>query len=154
MNFVQPIRDVAKIENMKDYLKSSKERDYILFLMGISIGLRISDLLQIKKEDVFHSHLDIKEVKTKKRKRVKIPGYIKKEIQAYANKLEDGTYLFISRQGDNKPIDRSTAYRILRGAAHACNVKEVGTHTIEEDVWVSLLSADERCGDVARTVQP
>lgn len=132
MNFVQPIRDVEKVDNMKSYLKGKRTRDYILFLMGISIGLRISDILALKKEDAFKSHLDIKEKKTKKRKRVKIPGYIKKELTSYANTLNDGDYLFKSRQGGNRPIDRSTAYRMLRKAAEESKIKEIGTHTLRK----------------------
>lgn len=132
MNFVQPIRDVEKVDNMKSYLKGKRTRDYILFLMGISIGLRISDILALKKEDAFKSHLDIKEKKTKKRKRVKIPGYIKKELTSYASTLNDGDYLFKSRQGGNRPIDRSTAYRMLRKAAEEFKIKEIGTHTLRK----------------------
>lgn len=132
MNFVQPIRDKEKLDNMKRYLREKKARDYVLFLMGISIGLRISDLLSLKKEDVFKTHLDLKELKTGKRKRVKIPGYIKKDIHAYASTLNDGDYLFKSRQGGNRPIDRSTAYRILRKAAEEFRIKEIGTHTLRK----------------------
>lgn len=117
---------------MKSYLKGKRTRDYILFLMGISIGLRISDILALKKEDAFKSHLDIKEKKTKKRKRVKIPGYIKKELTSYASTLNDGDYLFKSRQGGNRPIDRSTAYRMLRKAAEEFKIKEIGTHTLRK----------------------
>ncbi|MFJ7183812.1 tyrosine-type recombinase/integrase [Lysinibacillus xylanilyticus] len=37
-----------------------------------------------------------------------------------------------SRQGSNRPIDRSTAYRILREAAEACRIQEIGTHTLRK----------------------
>lgn len=132
MNFVQPIRDSEKIEAMKGYLKNKRERDYMLFLVGISIGLRISDILQLQKEDALKSHIDIKEKKTRKHKRVKVPPFIKRELVAYANSLHEGDYLFRSRQGGNRPIDRSTAYRILREAADACGVQEIGTHTLRK----------------------
>ncbi|AJO22872.1 site-specific integrase [Weizmannia coagulans] len=132
MNVVQPIRDPVKIEKMKNYLKSKSERNYILFMLGISVGLRISDILKLKKEDILRSHIDIKETKTKKNKRVKIPGYIKKEIIPYAKTLADGDYLIKSRQGANRPIDRSTAYRILRDAAKHVGLTDIGTHTLRK----------------------
>lgn len=132
MKIVQPIRDPAKIDKMKDYLKSKNERNYIMFLLGITTGLRISDILKLTKEDLLKSHVDITETKTTKRKRVKIPGYIKKELVAYANKLDDGDYVVKSRQGANKSIDRSTAYRILRDAAEHVNLTEIGTHTLRK----------------------
>ncbi|WP_062513966.1 tyrosine-type recombinase/integrase [Halobacillus sp. KGW1] len=132
MNYVQPIRDIVKVEKMKEYLKGKRERDYIMFLLGISTGLRISDILKLKKEDLLKSHIQIKETKTTKAKRIKIPGYIKKEIIPYAKKLEDGEFVIKSRQGENKAIDRSTAYRILREAAERVNLKEIGTHTLRK----------------------
>ena len=132
MNIVQPIRDPEKIEKMKHFLKQKNERDYILFLLGISTGLRISDILNLKKEDILKSHVDIRETKTTKRKRVKLPGYIKKEVVPYAKKLKDGEYIIKSRQGGNNPIDRSTAYRILRDAAGRINLTEIGTHTLRK----------------------
>lgn len=132
MNFVQPIRDLEKIEKIKQYLKTKKERDYILFLLGITTGLRISDILILRKEDLLKSHIDIKETKTKKRKRVKIPGYIKKDLYPYLNQLNNGDFVIKSRQGGNKAIDRSIAYRILRDAAEQVNLKEIGTHTLRK----------------------
>lgn len=96
MNFVQPIRDPQKIEAMKAYLKQKRERDYMLFLVGISIGLRISDILLLQKEHVLKLHIDIKEKKMRKHKRVKVPPFIKRELVAYANALHDGDYFFLT----------------------------------------------------------
>jgi integrase len=52
MNFVQPIRDPEKIEAIKQFLKERNERNYILFLIGVNTGLRISDILKLKVSDV------------------------------------------------------------------------------------------------------
>ena len=52
MNYVQPIRDKQKIEEIKGYLKQNGSRDLLLFTMGINTGLRISDLLKLKVIDV------------------------------------------------------------------------------------------------------
>lgn len=48
MNFVQPIRDPEKIAAMKKYLLQRSKRNYILFVLGINTGLRISDLTAIE----------------------------------------------------------------------------------------------------------
>ena len=46
---VQPIRSIEKIADMKWSLKKwCGERDYIMFLIGINAGLRVSDLLNIE----------------------------------------------------------------------------------------------------------
>lgn len=132
MNYVQPIREPEKINEMKAYLKSISERNYMLFLLGISTGLRISDILQLKKEDLLNTHVSIRETKTRKQKRIRIPPGNRKEIIDYARRLKDGDYVIKSRQGLNRPIDRSTAYRILREAAEQVNLSEIGTHTLRK----------------------
>ena len=50
MNFVQPIRDKEKLEEMKNELRKNGTRDYMLFYTGINTGLRISDLLRLNRE--------------------------------------------------------------------------------------------------------
>lgn len=132
MNFVQPIRDQEKINKMYEILREKSERDFILFLLGISVGLRISDLLKLKKEDMFKQHIYIREKKTQKAKQFKIPGHIKKYVQPYAATLNDGDYLFKSRRGRNKPISRVTAYRILNDAAKQVHLQNIGTHTLRK----------------------
>lgn len=41
---VEPIRDKKKLNDMKIYLKGKRLRDYTLFVVGINVALRISDL--------------------------------------------------------------------------------------------------------------
>jgi hypothetical protein len=49
MNFVEPIRDRKKIAQIKNLLWGQKRfRDLFLFVVGINIALRISDLLQLQ----------------------------------------------------------------------------------------------------------
>lgn len=79
---------------MLQYLKSMNERDYMLFYIGISAGLRISDMLQLRKEDVQYAHIDIMEKKTIKPKRFTFPPYIRKDVQRYIQSLSVGEYLF------------------------------------------------------------
>lgn len=49
---VQPIRDKGKLELIKKILKANNLRDWLLFILEINSGLRISDLLALKVEDV------------------------------------------------------------------------------------------------------
>lgn len=65
MEFVEPIRDKRKIEVVKVILKKNDFRDYMLFLMGINSGLRISDILKLKVSDVRgKQYIEVKEQKT------------------------------------------------------------------------------------------
>jgi len=47
MNYVEPIRDVKKIERMKKLMrKEGKLKELVLFEIGIKTGLRISEMIQ------------------------------------------------------------------------------------------------------------
>lgn len=124
MNFVQPIRDPEQIQYIKEYLKEKNERDYILFVMGINTGLRISDILKLKVGDLKGSHISMREMKTGKQKRIEITSTLKRELRWYIEEREDNEYLIKSRQGKNRPIGRSMAYKILRSAAEEFGLDE------------------------------
>ena len=84
MNFVEPIRDKEKIEIVKRILRENGSRDYLLFLMGINSGLRISDILKLKVLDVKDKkYIELIEQKTSKYKRFPITKSFKKELDAF-----------------------------------------------------------------------
>lgn len=133
MNFVQPIRDRDVLNGIKESLKKSSERNYMLFVVGINTGLRISDILLLRKIDVFKkSEIVITEGKTGNRKFFPIHEKLQKELKRYCKDMQDTDYLFPSREGQNKPLTRSMAYRILREAAEKYDVYHVGTHTLRK----------------------
>ncbi|NLG81021.1 MAG: site-specific integrase [Bacilli bacterium] len=133
MEFVQPIRDKFKIEEMKSELLRNGTRDYLLFVIGINTGLRISDILELKVKDVKgKSHIVINEIKTKKNKRFKINSSLRYELDNFIKGMDDEDYLFKSRKGENKPITRVQAYRILKNAGENIGLGEIGTHTLRK----------------------
>lgn len=140
MNFVQPIRDLDKIVEVRQFLAANSERNELLFCFGIYTGLRISDILRLKVKDVKgKSYILVKEIKvqkTKKKgtktKRIPIIPKLRKMINSYVVDRSDEEYLFKSRQGRNKPITRVRAYDILREAAQSCELEEIGTHTLRK----------------------
>lgn len=133
MEFVQPIRDKSKIEDMKRELLKNGTRDYLLFYTGINTGLRISDILELKVKDVKDkTHISITEGKTKKPKRFKINNGLKDELEKYIIGMNVDDYLFFSKKGNNKPITRVQAYRILNSAAQRIGLDEIGTHTLRK----------------------
>lgn len=138
MNYVQPIRDKEKIEEMKKELKKGGTRDYLLFYVGINTGLRISDIVNLKIKDVLNSdrtmktHIDIIEEKTNKKKRFKINNGLVEELRQYTSNMDFEDYIFQSRKGINKPITRVQAYRILNSSAKKIGLEEIGTHTLRK----------------------
>lgn len=129
MNFVEPIRDPGKIEDMKRLLLQQSDRNYFLFVMGINTGLRISDLLPLKVRDVKgKSHLLINEKKTKKRKKFKLNADLRKEIARFIAGKGPNEYLFASTKR-SQPITRVRAYQIFNGAARKLGLTEIGCHS-------------------------
>lgn len=131
MELVQPIRDREVIQNFKNELLKRSYRDYMLFTLGINVGLRISDILPLKVKDVKGTHIILKEQKTGKTKRFKINGSLKEELNNYTKNMNDDEYLFQSRTG-NKHISRVQAYRILNAVADKLGLDEIGTHTLRK----------------------
>lgn len=138
MNFVQPIRDPRKLEIIKQHLKDTNERDYILFMVGINTGLRISDILPFRVCDVKGTYLNIVEGKTGKRKLIKINKTLRTVMDNYIAGKPDNEYLFRSRSLKHKsrhidqPIDASMAYKIISQAARKFGVKSIGTHSMRK----------------------
>jgi integrase len=132
-NAVEPIRDMEKIMEIKNYLLRRSYRDYFLFVFGINSGLRISDILPLRVMDVkYTKYLIIKEKKTGNIRKTIITPALKSEIEKYTYRMADSEYLFPSQKG-NKPISRVQAWQIIHNAAKACGVEgAIGTHTLRK----------------------
>lgn len=132
MNYVEPIRDKNLIDDMCIYLKNRNRRDCILFMCGIYIGLRVSDLLLFKVKDLKRRRqISIREKKTGKQKIFNIPDEFYSILNQYLETRKDDEYLFKSRQG-NKAITRARAYQILRQAGNYFGLENIGTHTMRK----------------------
>jgi integrase len=132
MNLVQPIRDKELIIDIKKYLKEQNERNYILFLLGINTGLRISDILSLRVRDVQGWNIFLREKKTKKIREIKMPAELKKAIRDYIKDKPNNEYLIKSRMGKNKPITRGMAYVILNQIADEFGLERIGTHSLRK----------------------
>jgi site-specific recombinase XerD len=139
LEFVQPIRDKKKIEQMKLYLKSHSLRDFTLFTLGINSGLRISDLLKMKVSDILDENgkvrdrITLREKKTGKMKTFPFSSNVIKALKEYVIFIDTTqTALFASRKGEGA-ITRQQAYRILNEAAKAVGIKEsIATHSLRK----------------------
>jgi integrase len=133
MNVVEPIRDKKDINKMKKAL--GNPRDRLLFIFGINSGLRISDILKLKVSDIRNkTYITLQEQKTRKSKTFPFNSVLLKAInELIPVETDDNTYLFRSQKGDNKPMSRIQAYRILNDAANRAGLKEaIGTHTLRK----------------------
>ncbi|MBV4427168.1 site-specific integrase [Clostridium tyrobutyricum] len=138
MNIVEPIRDINLVYDIADYLKIRSERNYLLFEFGVSTAIRISDILNLRVRDVrnrngrIKEYISIKEEKTDKINKMKVPDDLKFLIKEYVSDKKDYEFLFKSRNGCNRHITRQQAYRILSSAAKVFGINHIGCHTLRK----------------------
>jgi len=152
MKSVQPIRDIKKIKAIKGNLKKRNPRDFLLFTLGINTGLRISDLLKLKVEDVkdqtgeIKEYLDLNEKKTKKQRLIYINDEVRLALEYYFNKTgiyDLDRYLFISDKTHiNKPISRIRAWQMIQTWCREVGIEgRIGTHTIRKTAGYQMRMA-------------
>lgn len=137
----EPIKNMDDIDRVCDYLlDKGRYRDYMLFVVGINFGLRVSDLLRLQFSHLINDNftfrdrfaiLEKKTSQTRKKKRnryVSINMAVVDAITLYLEhtpgvKLSDYMFRSVSNNGANKnvPLDRGSVDDILKSIA-----KEVG----------------------------
>lgn len=134
MNEVQAIKDRKHINRIRRVLHG---RNLLLFTLGINVGLRISDLLELKVGQLRgKNHVVVFEGKTKKRRVFALNDAAREAIDALIPSEATGDdYAFPSRKG-SKPIGRVQAYRILNNAIKDAGLSDhyhsAGTHTMRK----------------------
>lgn len=141
MNLVEPIRDLNKIEEMKKVLleQGKGKRNYLIFKVGINIGLRISDIIKLKVSDIRYENgtmrddITIIEKKTNKKKVFRFNAELKDELDNYTKNMKQFEYVFKSRNGVNQPLTRVQVYRFLNEAAKLTKIEHAfGTHSLRK----------------------
>ncbi|MBA7532237.1 Tyrosine recombinase XerC [subsurface metagenome] len=144
MNFVEPIRELNQIKQIKGNLYREKNpRDFLLFVFAVNTGLRISDILSLKVEDIkdykgnLKDSLYILEQKTKKRRNIPLNEQAKEALGYYFKKTgiyDLDRYLFISEKtGKNKPLTRVRAWQLINKWCRKVGIDfKVGGHTLRK----------------------
>lgn len=139
MEFVKPIKNLDDIKAIKKILKRHSQRDLLFFVLGINTGLRISDLLSLRVQDVWdgtktRKFLLIKDFHTGIEKAFYLNRSVERELKTYLAlvDLDQEDYLFKSKKNKN-PITRQQAYRIVNQAAKDAGMTgKIGTHTLRK----------------------
>lgn len=138
MNIVQPVREKTKLEELKYELMKTGVRNYLMFLTGLNSGMRVSDVVNLKSDNIRHEdgsmkeHITVIEKKTGKLKKFPLVNGLRMEMEKYTKNMKQGEFLFKSQKGENKPITTVQAYRIINGAAQNIGLEEIGTHTMRK----------------------
>jgi len=133
MNFVEPIRDKTTVKDIGDYLKEVHEKYYIMYMIGIYSGLRVSDILKLKVRDVRgKTDIKLREKKTGKEKLFPVNAELSKAIATYCEGKKDYDYLVPSARARNKAVSREYAYRVIHAAGQRFGLDNLGTHTMRK----------------------
>lgn len=127
-------------EEVKNILSSLNTRDKVLVLTGLNFGTRISESLELKFKDVATKQLYINSKKGSEKERFDISSQYKsaiEELRAYYQEqgieVTGDTYLFLSREGNNKPITRFMASKIVKNTCEKLGMDgKVNTHSFRK----------------------
>lgn len=140
MNVVDPIKDVPKIREIKQKLRATNSRDYLLFTMGINLALRASDLLSLKVGDVFDERKEIvryiwiKEKKTGKEKKLFLNSVIEEALLFHFRnkKIWRENYLFTAKHSGEQ-LDRQALWELIKKWTKMVGLKgRYGTHSLRK----------------------
>lgn len=143
MNVVEPIRDPKKILAIKRNLKEEgNSRNYLLFVAGVNLALRISDLLSLKVRDILDRRgnikefLHLKEQKTKRQVKIKLNNTVREALNYFLDKArvtDPEQYLFKSERG-NRALDRVRAWSLIQKWTKEVGLEgeQYGTHTFRK----------------------
>ena len=117
-----PFRELSDIQLFKNYFHEHSLRNYALFVLGISIGIRGKDLLRLQVRDVVTNdgfvadEISTFESKTHKMNHPIINAEAKAALAEYLSSLpvvhpED--YLFRASSDENKPLETNSLRRLL-----------------------------------------
>ena len=129
---VQPLRTENEINDFLFGLRRNKNapRDVFLFILGINTGLRMSDLVKLRKQDIVHSkNPTIVEQKNGK-KRMLYLSSLQELIKDYTKSLEEADYLVPSDKGGH--LEVNTVYQMFQKVADLLGRKDIGTHTLRK----------------------
>ena len=147
---VEEIKQIISVFNNRiedatnDNQKQIVRRNKMLFLIGINVGLRASDLTQLRWSYFYKNDMTFKKSYVLQPKKQRKTGKfveiffnktVRKAIENYVNDypIEDlNGYLFKSRKGDN-PITERGLWKIIVDVAADANIeKNVGSHSLRK----------------------
>ncbi|KEF36635.1 site-specific recombinase XerD [Schinkia azotoformans MEV2011] len=139
MEFVEPIKDIEKINAIKELLKKQSQRDLLLFVLGINTGIRVNDLLSlrvahVREGDKIKEFLYLKDANRDDTRAYYLNSNVQKELISYfaSYELKDSDFLFKSKKNE-QPITRQQAYRIINKVAKDVGILEkIGMHTLRK----------------------
>lgn len=144
MSTTQPIRDGEDVHKLIAYYEQEEPnlRNKTLIIFALHTALRISDILALRWENVYHfkkkryvDHLSVYEKKTGKISRLAFNQHVLQALEEYRNSRnpQPQDYIFSKMNDPSHPLCRSQAYRIVKKAAEATlNEPHISCHSLRK----------------------
>lgn len=153
MTSVEPIRDERQVLEIQRMLRRRADQDargrraYLLFICGVYLGLRISDLLKLRVGDLRADKITMREKKTRKRTELPVANIIRRAARELLAGEDDDALVFQSPRRSGRAITRKTAYNDINAIAAQVGVKgPIGCHTMRKTFGYHQYKMD---GDIA-----
>lgn len=144
MKGCRPLGDQEMTAVMESFSGEFATRDRALFILGIKTGFRISELLSLRIGDVLQGGQMVDRISVARRNMKKkvegravilhpeAKGALCEWLDEMGEVVPDAP-LFRSRKGDNRPVSRVHAWRVLNKAFDVGGVTgQTGTHTMRK----------------------
>ncbi len=140
------IKQQSKALDIQDYLREKSERDYVLFVLGISTGYRAGDLVALQVRDIKEAlragyfrimegkKLNSKNIKKSnmKPREVIIISKLEKVLKRYIKDMKDYDYMFPSRKQSYDHISVKRVSQILKEAGDAFGLDNITAHSMRK----------------------
>jgi integrase len=158
----KPIKKTQHVLDIQDYLRYKNERNYVIFVLGITTGFRAGDLVELKVRDVRQA-LKYKEFsilegkkknsrnireKNRKPRVVEIIPKVEKMLKEYIKDKKDYEYMFVSRKGTNQHIGVQAISNILKEAGEYFGLYDISAHSMRK-TYAYKIYMDSGCDIVA-----
>ena len=138
----KPLPKILTVEEIKQLIENTWNIKHILIIKILyGCGLRVSEIINLKKEDInFEEELiHVKMAKSRKDRFVKIPNSVKEDLENFL-KMSEGIYSFGSNRGGK--LTTKTIQMILKNAAKKAEIKKrVYPHLLRHSFATHLLEA-------------
>lgn len=164
MRGCRPMSDDEVREVARCFGGEHARRDRALFLLGVKSGFRISELLSLRVRDVWQAGRLVERVTVARRhmkkklegRTVLLHPEAREALAVWLDELaqqcplDPDTCVFQSRKGENRPITRVQAYRLLHDACDASAMTgKLGTHSMRKTFATNIY--DRLDHDLVRT---
>mgnify|MGYP000162122356 CR=1 FL=1 len=109
MKEVEAVKDLATVSVISNLLTKHKSQQFAdVWNLGINLALRISDLLELKFDDLTGTHVTVIEKKTKKPRTIKLNDKAKAIIERLRSENPNDVFLFQSKSRNMKAVNAIT----------------------------------------------